>query len=246
MFTGPEVLQAVATPGIVLPGEPLELTATIDDTRFNNQNGVEPTQPIAGAEYYLDLPPWVSGSPAPVGLFAVDGSFDSEVESVTVTIDSSGLGGGRHIIFTRGQDTDGNWGPFTAAFFTVVDTDDDDGDGVTNEADCEPGDPTVWAPPTPALDLTVTKDATNNLYWLPPEEPGADLPGYDVLRSAEPDDFVSAICIGPGGPETVATDTGVPASGSGFYYLVRSKNRCGNHLGYDSTGEPRTGILCTF
>ena len=243
---GPDVLQAIATPGIVQPGETLDLTATVDDTRFNNQNGVEPTQSIAAAQYYLDLPPWASGSPAPVSMFAADGDFDSEVEPVTVPIDTSGLNGGRHIVFVRGRDQDGNWGAPTAAFFTVLDPNDDDGDGVTNGADCEPGDPTVWAPPTPALDLTVTKNATDNLYWLPPEEPGADLPGYDVLRSDGADDFMSATCIGTGGPGTVATDTSVPASGNALYYLIRSKNRCGTHLGYDSTGEPRTGILCTF
>jgi len=241
---GPEVLQLLATPGIVLPGETLELTATVDDTRFNNQNGSEPTQPIAGAEYYLDLPPWVFGSPAPIGMFAGDGGFDSEVEPVTVSIDTSGLAGGRHIVFTRGQDTDGNWGPFTAAFFTVVVTDDDDGDGVTNDADCDPGDPSVWFPPTEARELTLTQEATDNLFWTPPEEPGAELPGYDVLRSDGADDFSSASCIGSGGPATSATDASVPASGSVYHYLVRSKNRCGDNLGYDSNGVARTGIPC--
>jgi hypothetical protein len=144
----------------------------------------------------------------------------------------------------RGQDTDGNWGPFTAAFFTVVDTDDDDGDGVTNEADCDPGDPSVWALPSAALDLTVTKETTDNLYWSPPQEPGTQLPGYDVLRSDAAHDFGSATCIGAGGPGTVATDASLPASGNVFHYLVRSRNRCGDNLGSDSAGEPRSGIQC--
>ena len=243
---GPDVLQALVTPAIVLPGEPLDLTATIDDTRFNNQNGFEPTQPIAGAEYYLDLPPWVPGSPAPVNLFAADGGFNGEVEQVTVSIDTGGMNGGRHIVFVRGQDADGNWGAFSAAFFTVVDPNDDDADGVPNEADCDPEDATVWASPTPARDLTVTKNATDNLYWTPPEEPGAQLSTYDVLRSDGALLFGSATCIGPGGSATAATDTSFPVSGNAFYYLVRSKNHCGNNLGYDSVGEPRTGIQCAF
>ena len=47
-------------------------------------------------------------------MFAADGGFGSEIEPVTVSIDTGGMGGGRHIVFVRGQDTDGNWGAFTA------------------------------------------------------------------------------------------------------------------------------------
>ena len=64
---GPEALQTRATPAVVEVGTPFELTATLNDTRFNNQNGSEPVQAIVAAEYYLDLPPWEAGSPAPTG-----------------------------------------------------------------------------------------------------------------------------------------------------------------------------------
>ena len=66
-------------PGGVTPGEPVALSATADDTRYNNTNGTEPTQNIAAAEYYIDTPPWIT-DPAPVAhpMTAADGSFRRE------------------------------------------------------------------------------------------------------------------------------------------------------------------------
>ncbi len=98
----------------------VEITATIDDTRFSSVNGTEPSQDIAAAEFYVDTPPWVT-SPAPVALpmWAVDGSFDSTVEDVTVTLHIGGLPTGKHIIFIRGRDADGNWGAVSAVFLDL-------------------------------------------------------------------------------------------------------------------------------
>jgi PKD repeat protein len=47
---------------------------------------------------------------------AVDGAFDETIEAVAATIDTAGLSLDRHIIFVRGQDSDGNWGPVSAVF----------------------------------------------------------------------------------------------------------------------------------
>jgi hypothetical protein len=52
---------------------------------------------------------------------AVDGSFNSPVETAEATIDTSGLALGQHIIFVRGQDANGNWGAFSAVFLEVTD-----------------------------------------------------------------------------------------------------------------------------
>ncbi len=51
-------LDSGATPPGVLLGSTMVLTASIDDSRYNNSNGTEPTQNIVAAEYYLDSPPW--------------------------------------------------------------------------------------------------------------------------------------------------------------------------------------------
>ncbi|MCP4351004.1 MAG: carboxypeptidase, partial [Desulfobacterales bacterium] len=106
---GPDVINLVT--------ESATLSATVTDTRYNNSNGTEPTQTIAGAEYYIDIPPW-SATATPIALTAADGSFDSDSEAVSATIDVSNLAPGEHIVYVRGKDADGNWGPVTAEFLT--------------------------------------------------------------------------------------------------------------------------------
>ena len=77
-----------------------------------------------------------------------------------------------------------------------------------------------------------------------PVEPGAALLAYDLLRSVDSGDFDSGTCI-ESGIDTIATDAAVPAGGQVYYYLIRSRNRCGGNLGTDSSGQPRTGIACS-
>ena len=104
---GPDAHQLiVAGPG------PLRLvSATLDATGNGNR-------PIAAAVYTLDTPPWQDDA-TPVPLAAADDAFDSPVETVVAQLDSSALAPGRHILYLRGQDNAGNWGPVSAAFFSV-------------------------------------------------------------------------------------------------------------------------------
>ncbi|MGA9346601.1 MAG: multicopper oxidase family protein, partial [Nocardioidaceae bacterium] len=73
------------------------LTATIDD-------GANGGSSIAAAEYYVDdvsLPPTtMTGAP---------GSSPANVTAASVTINS-----GDHVVYVRGQDSAGNWGPFSS------------------------------------------------------------------------------------------------------------------------------------
>jgi hypothetical protein len=224
-------------------GLPVDLVATLDDTRFNNESGFEPTQDIAAVEYYVDVPPWSPGA-TPVGMLPVDGSFDESVEPVSAVVSTAGLEHGRHTLFVRGQDAAGNWGAVSAAFITVEDDlGDQDGDGVANGVDCDPLDATVWAVPTAARDLTITKDLFDNVTWVSPANPGSAIVGYHLLRSGADDDFQSANCTLTG-TGTDAAEHSIPASGAVFHYLVRAQNRCGQSLGYDSSGQPRTGTSC--
>ncbi len=128
---GPEALSAAVSPSSVTAGELVLLTATVDDTRFNNSNGSEPTQKVAAAEAFVGLPPWDAGS-LPLAMAASDGTFDQGVEAVETTIDTTGLTAGRHLLYVRGADTAGNEGVVAAAFLDVeapctVDADCDDG-----------------------------------------------------------------------------------------------------------------------
>ena len=102
----------------------ITLSALIDDTRFNQSNGLEPTQSIVAAEYYLDVPPWdLSGNPKAHSMMAADGNFDSASEAVTAPLDSENLGPQRQLLFVRGMDESGTWGPVSALFLSRSFTD---------------------------------------------------------------------------------------------------------------------------
>jgi hypothetical protein len=87
------------------------INATINDTANGNQ-------PIVAAEYALSYPFWITDTVTGT-LTAVDGNFNSPIELVTGDADVNNLLPGQHILFVRGQDSGGNWGPVTAAFFEV-------------------------------------------------------------------------------------------------------------------------------
>jgi hypothetical protein len=118
---GPEALNVAALPaGRVIAGLPLVVSATINDTRFNNSNGTEPVQTIAAAEVYVDTPPWRPGA-KPIPLAAADGSFNETVEPVTGKLPTTALfPPGRHTLFVRGRDAANHWGPVSAVFVDVV------------------------------------------------------------------------------------------------------------------------------
>ena len=108
--SGPDALS------VALAGS--NLTATVNDTRFSNISGSEPTQTVAAAEYYLDTPPWASGA-TPNPMTASDGSFNASSEAVKTTLSTAGLTSGKHTVFVRGRDSSGNWGPVGAVFLNV-------------------------------------------------------------------------------------------------------------------------------
>ena len=120
---GPEALDPVVAPDGVTLGEIVQLTATVDDTRYSSANGSEPTQDIVAAEYYIDAPPETT-MPAAIAhpMTALDGAFDEQVETVQGSIDTADLGLGRHTVFVRGRDADGNWGAISAVFLHLVGT----------------------------------------------------------------------------------------------------------------------------
>ncbi|MDQ1355597.1 MAG: carboxypeptidase [Acidobacteriota bacterium] len=126
---GPDAINVAlnygSTPIGVPAGASVTLSASINDTRYNNTNGAEPTQNIAAAEYYIDTPPWVT-DPTPVALAmsASDGAFNSTIEAVTAAIDTTGWSEGNHILFVRGQDVNNNWGAFSAVFLYINNTGD--------------------------------------------------------------------------------------------------------------------------
>lgn len=120
--SGPEVLDLNLQGGaFVAPGDPIEVAATADDTRFNNLSGTEPTGTIAATRCSLDGAPWTDPAPAFHALSAADGTFDAGIEPVEQSIDTTGLADGRHTLFCQSQDNAAQWGPTSALFFWIMD-----------------------------------------------------------------------------------------------------------------------------
>ena len=124
---GPEAIEVALDRPQVVAGTAVQISAIADDQRYDDSDAIgggqdeapQTFQPIAAGRYSIGLPSWIDG----VELFdmqAADGTFDSTVETLTATIDTTGLATGRHTVFVESQDTDGNWGVATAVFLDVV------------------------------------------------------------------------------------------------------------------------------
>ena len=86
----------------------VKVSAKIDDTQNGGTN-------ILGAELFIGYPNWVSNSIV-YQMEAEDGDFDSPVEIVSANVLIHEFNPDTKLIFIRGRDTDGNYGPPTASF----------------------------------------------------------------------------------------------------------------------------------
>ncbi|WP_190279020.1 M14 family zinc carboxypeptidase [Dokdonella koreensis] len=99
---GPDARGITADTARVPAGSAVTLRATIDDTRYNHDNGNETTYAITGALAYVDLPPWHPDA-AGLPMTASDGSFNAMTEAVEVTIPTAGLAPGKHLVWVQGK-----------------------------------------------------------------------------------------------------------------------------------------------
>lgn len=86
------------------------LTARADAMRFQDINSQDLSS-IAGAEYYIDTPPWQGG--VATSISAQDGRFNSNTENLTASLS---IPSGRHTIYVRAKNSLGNFGPISAIF----------------------------------------------------------------------------------------------------------------------------------
>ena len=107
---GPSVSAVRVPTATIQIGDQVHIHATVDDGDNGGQN-------IAAAEAYVGEPPWRAG--APITFTAQDGAFDSVVEEIGGNIDTTDMETGRYLLFIRGQDADGAWGPVTATYLDV-------------------------------------------------------------------------------------------------------------------------------
>lgn len=117
--SGPDSLNLALSETTVEAGTTVTLTAQINDNRFSTENGTEPTQPIASANVFIDVPSWGT-NPTPIALQAVDGTYDTVTENVVGTIDTTNLAAGRHLLFVEGTDQSGITGAVTAIFLDIT------------------------------------------------------------------------------------------------------------------------------
>ncbi len=123
---GPDAVDVHIAEASVIAGQPATLTASIDDSRYRDQqqstpapSAARPRHAIAGARYFIDELPWEPGAMG-VEMQASDGSFNTPTEAVQTLIDTTGMATGRHLVFVQGRDAGGEHGPPAAAFLQVV------------------------------------------------------------------------------------------------------------------------------
>lgn len=116
LATGPVVVTASLNVTRVVAGAPVTLTATFDDNALGAGPGKPAAQAISAAEFYLDAPPWEGGTP--IALVALDGVYNTSRETASAVFDAH-LSPGRHTVYLRGRDAQGNWGPATALWLWV-------------------------------------------------------------------------------------------------------------------------------
>ena len=151
---GPDALNPLVSPQVV-EGWPV-LRATIDDSK--NGNAV-----IMAAEYFIDTPPWAGG--VAHAMQPQDGSFNMPVEVASSPLITSDLGLGRHIIYVRGRDASGFWGPVSAVFYTVTTNSKIQGTvSDSSSGDPLPGSSVSLRGPSMSLQVTTAEDGT---YFAP-------------------------------------------------------------------------------
>jgi len=174
-----------ATPPGTPPGTSVTLTATINDTRYNNSNGTEPSQNIVAAEYYVDVPPWFADPvPVEIAMSPSDDTFDNTVEAVEAAIDTTGWIDGQHILFVRGQDAEGNWGAFSAAFLYI--------NNAPPDTDPPTPDPLTWETVSQAtgsnsisMTATIASDPSGVEYYFECTTTGGNDSGWQNSASYE-------------------------------------------------------------
>ena len=235
------------------PGAPVQSFAT---DMFKLQGQLAAGDPdfdllriTAGTGFGMPSPGHTTLTQLPGSTFAVDSFFD-----ITYRIDFVGHAGGHiggmsgsttatirmqtgsgvgcvHTPITCNDNnpcTNDSCDPASGCVFTNNTNACDDGNACTTNDVCGGGSCHGTAVPTPPEATNVIAPNKTTFNWAAT----AFATQYDVVRGA-----TNALPVGPGGgdeicfnnlPATTVNDAVVPAAGSGFWYLIRGQNACGN------------------
>ena len=119
---------------------------------------------------------------------------------------------------------------------------DADGDGTTNVNDCALQDNTAWTLADTIDDLQLEGGGNTAISWTQPEDVGATIFSYDLLRTTLAGDLAGSTCVVSGQSGTTAADSTMP--GQAFYYVVQTVNPCGPNPGSTSDGTIRNTSVC--
>ena len=109
---GPDAQSLAVNPYAVFQGQPIDLSATITDDRYDT----DPLYPINAAEYFIDAPGEDSEG---IAMLPSDGGWGENSEDVEALVDTSATNPGKHYLLVHGMNDLGIWGPFTAVFFEI-------------------------------------------------------------------------------------------------------------------------------
>ncbi len=186
---GPDAEELVVMPGAAIQNLPVQLTATIADQRY----GSDTLQPIAAAEYFVDAP---GDDGAGIPMFPIDNDWGDLSEIVTATVDTSDLAPGQHYVLVHGQNDDGDWGPFTAIFVTVL-------------------PPTYGVILTPTTAVQSSAPGATVLYTLTLENTGNLASAYDIGVTATwptTSSLTNTEPISPGDTVDLTVEVAIPPS----------------------------------
>jgi hypothetical protein len=110
---------------------------------------------------------------------------------------------------------------------------DDDGDGVGDAIDCNPNDPGATDNPGAVTTVRFSYASGATLTWDAQTGVGTatgyDIAGNDIASLQLDSGSVNAVCFEDDFNSNQWIDTqGVPANDSGFYYIIRAQNSCGD------------------
>lgn len=235
---GPDALNVSVTPATATQGDLVTLNATLDDTRYDSNGwGAEPVQAIRGGQYTIDAPSWAGGVAVPMN--AADLSYDSNIESVTASINTGSLAPGRHTIFVEGQDAAGNWGVLSAVFLMVAangPTPTPTNTPIPTDTPTATNTPLPTNTPTPTHTPTPTATATHT-----PAPTNTPLPTNSPTPTATPlpanTGFLS--------PSANAAQTSTAGDNNGYESSATSAHTDGGGVARDVNSGTNNNASCT-
>jgi len=116
--SGPTTTKLSVSPTLVAAGTPVTVNATLNDTRFSKLNGSEAVQAIRSATAFLDQTP-AAADAVRYAMEPSDGRFDETIEPAALSLSTTDLASGRHVVFVQGTDASGSEGTPQAVYFSV-------------------------------------------------------------------------------------------------------------------------------